>query len=328
MRIAYLILAHDDPVHLSRLVRRLAYREDRCFIHVDAKAPVDRFGASKIESSELIAPRIPVYWGDFSQIEAEHALLAAGVAAQPEFDYFVLLSGADYPVQPAWYIHDHVRRHEGVEFLSAVKMPCERAGKPLSRIERYRCRPPASLLHKAMFTLQVGLKLRSQTRAYRHVFGDLEPFGGSAWWALSRAAAQYVLQFFADRPEVIAFYQNVRCPDESLFHTILMNSPFAARVSHNVTYVDWSQGGRRPAQLTDRHVDLFESQPRVILKGVYGIGEALFARKLSDADAALVDRLDRMIERRGGTPGLRDGNGERQAAVSRPSRSPAAARFV
>jgi hypothetical protein len=59
MRIAYLILAHDDPVHLSRLVRTSSHGEDRCFIHLDAKASADRFASSKIATSEIIAARIP-----------------------------------------------------------------------------------------------------------------------------------------------------------------------------------------------------------------------------------------------------------------------------
>ena len=61
MRIAYLILAHDDPAHLARLVRALSHGEDRCFIHLDAKASVDRFAASKMESAEFIAPRVAVH---------------------------------------------------------------------------------------------------------------------------------------------------------------------------------------------------------------------------------------------------------------------------
>ena len=299
MRIAYLILAHDNPAHLSRLVKTLSHGGDRCFIHIDAKARLDRFASSRIDGSELIAKRIPVYWGDFSQVEAMHALLSAAFAAKPEFDYFALLSGADYPLQSARYINDYVRRRAGAEFMSAVKMPSEKASKPLSRIERYRCRPSTSLAHRALFRVKVALKLQSETRPWRDVFGDLEPFGGSAWWALSRAAVRHVLRFFVDSPEVIRFYENVRCPDESLFHTIIMNSPFGSNVTRNLTWADWSQGGSRPAQLSDHHIARFESQPRLIIDGHYGYGEALFVRKLSDADGALVDRLDAMIARRG-----------------------------
>jgi len=298
MRIAYLILAHDDPAHLARLVRALSHGEDRCFIHLDAKASVDRFAASKMESAEFIAPRVAVHWGDFSQVEAMHALLSAAFAAEPMFDYFALLSGADYPLQPAWYINDYMRRRAGAEFMSAVKIPCEEIQKSLSRLERYQCRPTAGLAHRATLRLQVALGLRSATRAWKPVFGELQPFGGSAWWALSRGAVRHVLRFFVERPEVISFYENVRCGDESLFHTIILNSPFGANVSRNLTYADWSHGGRRPSRLTDKHVTRFESQPRVMLKNIYGSGEALFARKLSDADGPLVDRLDRMIARR------------------------------
>lgn len=227
-----------------------------------------------------------------------HALLSAAFGAEPEYDYFALLSGADYPLQPAWYINDYVRRRAGTEFMSAVKLPCEEIQKSLARLERYQYRPTAGLARRGTFRLQVALGLRSATRPWRPVFGELEPFGGSAWWALSRAAVRHVLRFVEERPEVISFYENVRCGDESLFHTIILNSPFRAKVGRNLTYADWRRGGSRPARLTDEHVTRFESQPLVMLKNVYGSGEALFARKLSDADGPLVDRLDRMIARR------------------------------
>jgi hypothetical protein len=182
--------------------------------------------------------------------------------------------------------------------VSAVKLPCKAIQKSLARLERYQCRPTAGLAQRGTFRLQVALGLRSATRPWSPVFGELEPFGGSAWWALTRAAVRHVLRFFVERPEVISFYENVRSGDESLFHTIVLNSPLRAKVGRNLTYADWSKGGSRPTRLTDEHVARFESQPHVMLKNVYGSGEALFARKLSDADGPLVDRLDRMIVRR------------------------------
>jgi hypothetical protein len=277
----------------------LSHDADRCFIHIDAKAPLGRFAAAAGETAELIEPRISVYWGDFSLIEAAHALMSAAIGWRWQFDRFVLLSGVDYPLQPAAYIHDHFRRHANSEFINAVRIPCEAAGKPWSRIEGFRCRSADSPWKKAQFRLKVRLGLRSAMRPYAQVLGDLVPFGGSAWWALSRGAVEHVLRFFVERPEVIAFYENVHFPDESLFQTIIMNSPFAATVRRNLTYTDWTEGGSRPSLLGARHVDLFERQPQVIVDGVYGSGEVLFARKFSDADASLVDRLDEVIARRG-----------------------------
>jgi hypothetical protein len=53
-----------------------------------------------------------------------------------------------------------------------------------------------------------------------------------------------------------------------------------------------------PQKLTREHVAFFETQDKVWLDDIYGRREALFARKFSDNDLDLTDRLDAMILRK------------------------------
>ena len=53
-----------------------------------------------------------------------------------------------------------------------------------------------------------------------------------------------------------------------------------------------------PQILTSQHVALFEVQEKVWLDDVYGSREALFARRFSDDNLDLLDRLDGMIMRK------------------------------
>lgn len=50
--------------------------------------------------------------------------------------------------------------------------------------------------------------------------------------------------------------------------------------------------------ITGRHVALFEAQEKVCIEGAYGRREALFARKFSDDNLDLLDRIDAMIKRK------------------------------
>jgi hypothetical protein len=43
MKIAYLILAHNNPGHLSRLTRALTAQNNAVFIHIDKKADIRPF---------------------------------------------------------------------------------------------------------------------------------------------------------------------------------------------------------------------------------------------------------------------------------------------
>ena len=51
VRIAYLILAHDRPAHLERLVQRLTAPGVAFFVHIDAKADQDAFASLAFAAS-------------------------------------------------------------------------------------------------------------------------------------------------------------------------------------------------------------------------------------------------------------------------------------
>ena len=51
--------------------------------------------------------------------------------------------------------------------------------------------------------------------------------------------------------------------------------------------------------LNDKHLRFFESQDKVLVEDEWGSGEVLFARKFSDDNLGLVDRIDEMIRRKG-----------------------------
>ena len=50
--------------------------------------------------------------------------------------------------------------------------------------------------------------------------------------------------------------------------------------------------------INDQHIALFEAQDKVCVNDVYGSGELLFARKFSDDNPDLLQRIDDMIARK------------------------------
>src|SRR5258708_12182268 len=63
------------------------------------------------------------------------------MAGSERFDYFVFLSGVDYPVRTAAQLEAYFRQYRGSEFINMVAMPSEAASKPLSRLTAYKSRP-------------------------------------------------------------------------------------------------------------------------------------------------------------------------------------------
>jgi hypothetical protein len=204
----------------------------------------------------------------------------------------MLLSGSEFPLRSADYIHEFFQAHRGTEFIDLVQLPAPAAGRSVAHLNTWW---PPSTQPVRRFTVRALARCGLVRRDYRKHFNGLAPFGGHTWWALSREACMYIEAFVSCSPRVVQFFRDSAQPEEFFFHTILGNSSFRARVRRNLLFEDWSAGGSRPAMISETHLDRLESQPAVVLHDVWGDGEVLFARKFSDERLDLIDRLEAMI---------------------------------
>jgi hypothetical protein len=295
MKIAYLALAHDHPQLLKRLIGSLSNEDAGFFIHIDKKSQLEDFSTVQGPNVFFTRQREIVHWGEYSMVEAILCLIREALEWSERADYLVLLSGSDYPLRSGKYIQSFLTENRGSEFLSMVRIPCDSVGKPLSRINtiRYPSDKPVR-----RFAGRVLAKFGLAQRDYRKSLGTLEPYSGSTWWALSREACGYMVDFAERNRKYAEFFRTTPAPDEMFFHTILANSSYKTKIRRNLHYVDWPpQGGPHPATMNENHVAFFESQKKIQLDDVYGSGEALFARKFSGERMDLLERVDRMIKR-------------------------------
>ena len=103
MNFAYLILAHQNPEQLYRLVQALDTDESKFIIHIDAKVEISPF----IKLFENYTPgrificpgRKNIDWGSYTMVEATMAMLHFLFQLELKVDYVHLISGQDYPVK-------------------------------------------------------------------------------------------------------------------------------------------------------------------------------------------------------------------------------------
>ncbi len=335
MKIAYLVFAYKNPRLIERAIDRLSCNDSAFFIHIDQKSNIEEFGRIQGENIFFSDQRIPVYWGEFSGVEAILLLIRQALDAMA-CDYLVLLSGSEYLLRSRRYIHSFLEENRGSEFIAMLKMPSP--GKPISRINTVRFesnKPVRRLAWRAL--AKIGLAQRD----YRRYLGDLEPYSGITWWALSRNACEYVVRVTDNSPQIKRFFRDTFAPEETFIHTILGNSPFRDRVRGHLLFEEWTEGSptgaspaapvtgggfrshslaflpsrdaalarlqgwktygancRFPQIVSSRHLSFFEAQQKVWLDDVYGHREALFARRFSDDNLDLLDRLDGMVMRK------------------------------
>lgn len=128
MKIAYLITAFGNYEHLNLLIKTLNDKNTMFFIHIDKKAEMPK----NLHSDNIVfIKRINVWWGGWSHLEA--IINLTNEAVKYKFDYYILLSGTDYPIRPNSFLYTMLK--EGGEFINIIKG--FQSHKPESRIKNY-----------------------------------------------------------------------------------------------------------------------------------------------------------------------------------------------
>ena len=235
LRIAYLILCHNDAVHIGRLARRLVsgMSGNAVFIHVDKKANIQEeliLSLKGVPNVCVIKERYQIYWGGFSAISATYALLRAAVN-NGGFDRYVLLQGADYPIKSNQYIADFYNKNNDVEYIRAVNCATSEkqyfyAKARYSLIFNHR-----NLLTKIRNKLVRILDLKLKPKQWA-VDGKLwNVYWGCAQFAVTHKCVELFLKY-ETHEALIKHFSDIFPADEAFFPTIVYNSDLVL----NTTY--------------------------------------------------------------------------------------------
>ena len=103
MKLAILVLAHNNPKLLKRILSKLESNDIYFFVHIDKKSDISSFHneLSSIMNLQFLDDRTRhnVHWGGRSQVDAMLSLLRISSNSDICFDRFLFISGADYPTK-------------------------------------------------------------------------------------------------------------------------------------------------------------------------------------------------------------------------------------
>jgi hypothetical protein len=272
--IGYLILVHRFPEQFKRLFQSIHAPENHHLVHVDAnsdpeiEADIKDFLNSFPNAQTLEGKG--ALWGGYSLVEAElrgmERLLEMG-----GWDFFVNLSGQDFPLKSQAEIFGFLSANRGSEF---IRVSDQRIVRPdtMARIENY--------------TVELSDRL-VDTGERRRFLPGMTPYIGNQWMVVSRKFCEFVChdtkaEAFKD------FYRNTFIADEGFFQTVMMNgAPHGNIVNDDLRMIDWIPDG------------VIKLRPRT-----YGMADApeltasdaLFARKFDmKVDEDILDYLERKI---------------------------------
>jgi hypothetical protein len=260
--IHYVILAHKDPVLVSRLIRNLNAENVRFYIHIDSKSKIEAF-VNEIKKTDIkafwVRPGYEIKWGHINIVRATLEAFRA-IELKSENDRIVLLSGQDFPIKSTGYISEYFRNNQEKIFIEGEAFPVQAWGETsFDRISNYHVFRGRrgwiySLPH--ISSLKEWRKLPFSKKKWALLFiwkvlrerkfpSYVKPFGGSQWFSVNGYGLKYILQFLEDHPGYIRYHIDTRIPDEIFFQSILFSSSdekiSSAIINSNHHYIDWSE---------------------------------------------------------------------------------------
>ena len=275
MKIAHLILAHKNPKQLERLLNALSHPEFDFYIHIDKKTEAEPFiYLTKKKNVFLVNNRTKIYWAGYGTIQA--TLNGFREIIPKGYDYINVISAQDFPLKSADHIYRYINDRQGKEFIMCESIEEEwREAAP--RVRNYH------LINWQIPGRHRLEKLLNKVLPPRKFPLDYKIVGRANWFTLTPGAAQYVLDFLDEHPEVVRYFKYCWGADEFIFATIIYNSAFREKILDNLVHVIWYEGKGHPEILTSKNFNELKAS------------EKLFARKFDmDVDAGIIDMLEKL----------------------------------
>lgn len=213
IRIAYFIIIHHHPERFKKLFKKLYTRDQFYLIHIDRKAKAEF--TEEIQQFLIPFPNayvlesININSGGFSIIEAELNAMEFLLNVSPKWDFFINLSGEDYPLKSQSIIRKFLTENKNKNYLFYYDQKFYRPDT-LRRIQNH-------------FT---ELAYRISSFIYKRKFmKDVTPYIGGKWVIFTRETCA----FLSSNDKVMKFeefYLHTFLPGDSFFQTVLMNTSF------------------------------------------------------------------------------------------------------
>jgi len=215
--IAYFILVHRYPNQFKRLFKAIYDTKNHYLVHVDKRAGIDlykevRSFIADFPNAHLLNSQ-SVVWGGYSMVDAELRGMKKLLKLSTKWDFFINLSGQDFPLKPQSVIKDFLRHNKGKDFMKIANQSEERPNT-LNRIENYFVESNCGF---------------SGTPFKRPYLTNVTPYIGGQWKILSRDCCKFICSS-RKVARFKSYYRHTLIPDESFFQTVLMNTNYTKTI--------------------------------------------------------------------------------------------------
>jgi glycosyltransferase len=222
-------------------------------------------------STIFFTKEIPIYWGDYSQVDAEMQLFSTA-KNQQEYSMYHLLSGVDLPLDTAENIYEFFDKRKEYNFLTMVSDELFKQNRVYERVayktlfSRLSSRSLNSRLLKKVLNsyrkLEIGIQRRLKIDFFKKF--DLELKYASNWCSLNNVAVEKLIE---SSSLIKNAFKSGKVQDELFVPTILyknglLDSVYSLEPTNdqpidfqgNLRYINWWDGS--PYTWTDSEKDI------------------------------------------------------------------------
>lgn len=316
--VVYFLQTHTRPAQIARLVQVITEGNPDAIVLISHDRSAEAIDAARLEALGNVHVLLHRgNYGDFSHLDRYFAAVDWLDENGISFNWLENLSGQDYPLRPISEIEANLDATNFDGFLQYGTVFPDRVPPEADQgIEGYHPVPPFDaamrydyrhwrlgkvtefkyhLMHPLMAVNLVQPWIRVSNsyvsvgiRRSHTVFGPgFYCYGGSFFCTLSAACVRYVRDFAAANPKAIDFFRTVMAPEETFFHSVLVNSGQFKLSTDFRRYIDWTGG-----KYTHPKTLGTEDAPALLAS------DAHWARKLDlRKDPRLFDILDHRVRR-------------------------------
>lgn len=269
MKVAFIILAYKYPTQVRILVEHLIHEDHFFFIHVDKRVEIRPFKEELIKYQDRIfwVKRENSYWGSFQCFKALlNGLRQAMVYEKVKFDYFIHLSGQDFPLKSPEYINKTLTLHFPTNYVNVIPFPVkswENGGIDRLKNIKFFLKGKRIILHpgvknwalKVLYTVLAGI--------FNQIDSVKTFFGGEFYFMMSRTGVNRLFSNIRKHPFFFNRLRFVTLPEEIIIQTLLMmdNEVDKLLISEDkFRFIDWRTRQKSPKEMNEKEIfDLLNS---------------------------------------------------------------------
>lgn len=245
VRTAYMLQIHNNPEQVNKFIYQLICdNQADVYVHLDKKNYEELRGKLiKNPSVKILEKSINCEWGDISQVDTTLLLLKEVLVTKKKYDYVCLRSGQDLLVKENF--KSFLQRNNGKIFmtyrlLEKGSLGFVRVKWPKFTRKRYTNVHPIRVFRRSIHGLyEMGINILPNKNYWPKEFAF---YKGSQWFTIPIQVADFMIDYLEKNEWYYKFFENTLVPDESFFHTLIMNSPYKKEVvNNNLFFFKWGE---------------------------------------------------------------------------------------